>query len=286
MVKNIERKNYYDVNEICIIFNESHNSIRRQLRDGIYKTAKKQGKWNKWYVKKEEIVKIYGGTKEQITKEDLDKMIIKASNKESFLSGKTISIKETKNLLNLCNNTLYRYLKRGIIEGKRNSLGHYEVSQKSVLGFLENKAKIKNNYFTVSQLKKIFAVSTIIEKLKDNLFKTAYQTKNTNRWLVKKSEVLEFINEKCNDTYNLEDLYRIIDNNDKYIYIANAKNILNVPEEFIYKKINEGLISGISLPTGEHMVSKLDILSLKNGSSENQSKKNNFRNLIMDDSIN
>jgi len=146
---NDTKMNILDVNEICIALNRAHSTVRNYLRKGDFNTAFQKSSLNKWYVKTEEVIKFINNSNNTlITKKEIAEKINKVFSMEFDENTEFITVKEAKNELNLCKNSIYRRVKTGKLKakkvrnGKRVPLnshsGKYLISRKSILKMKED----------------------------------------------------------------------------------------------------------------------------------------------------
>jgi hypothetical protein len=169
-------KNILDVNDICIILDQSHNKIRQKLKNGEFKTAFKKSPLNKWYVKIEEIINyIEKNYNTLFTKKEIEDKI-KAANSVDF-DEKTIflTVKETKKELDKSEDYIYRKIKTGKLKAKKvrngrvvsikSHNGKYLIAKKSVMELKEknNSNKKLINTEKLNNLRNLI-ISDIIRK--------------------------------------------------------------------------------------------------------------------------
>jgi predicted DNA-binding transcriptional regulator AlpA len=163
-----DKKDYLDIRELSYLLNKSQAKIFALVRNNEFESAFKAGGKDKWYVETNEIIEYvknkYWKNKSDIKISEILNLNTYSHEIDKVRSDEYISVMETRNILHICRNTIYRRIARGLLKAKKSADGNYLISKNSVL-------KMKNEYrpYDKETKKKKYILDEILEHYEEEI---------------------------------------------------------------------------------------------------------------------
>lgn len=178
-----DKKDYLDIRELSYLLNKSQATILALIKNDEFKSAFKYGGKDKWYVENNEIIEYvknkYWNNRSGIKISEILNLNTYSHEIDKIRSDEYISVMETRNILHISRNTIYRRIARGLLKAKKSADGNYLISKNSVL-------EMKNEYrpYNKEIKKKKYILDEILEHYEKEINKQK-QKEDKIKWDIK-----------------------------------------------------------------------------------------------------